>query len=105
MSVIREVYSANDGEKEQYSVTRPDSTTTFEQVNDLLDRLMGPSEYHGVYLLNRAAEHCSDVAICAATMPDGAQTCSDYAEASLFLQRHADSLDAYLVESYLKEAQ
>jgi len=74
--------------------------TTFEQVNDLMDRLLGPSEYHGVHLLNRAAEYCSDQSLIESTKD--AAFCDGFARASLMLQRHADSLDAYLVESFLQ---
>lgn len=75
-------------------------STTFEQVNDLLDRLMGPSEYHGVYLLNRAADYCSDQCLIESTKPG--PFCQGFADACQMLSRIADSLDAYLVASYLE---
>lgn len=78
--------------------------TTFEQVGDLLDRLLGPSEYHGVYLLNRAAEYCSDQCLIEATRINGAAYCEGFARACLMLTDLADSLDSYLVASYLEDS-
>ena len=100
MSVIREVYSANDGAKEQYSVTRPE--TVIEMADRVMDAICGPTAYSGVAKLNRAAEYCADRAMIAATEIGGAQECENYAQACLILQTLADSLDAYLVESFLE---
>jgi len=83
------------------NVTRPQ--TTFELANDLLDRLMGPSQYHGVHLLNRAAEYCSDQCLIEATRINGAAYCEGFARACLMLTDLADSIDRYLVESFLNE--
>ena len=77
--------------------------TTFEQVNDLMDRLMGPSAYHGVYLLNKAADYCSDQSLIESTIPG--PFCDGFADACRMLTSMADSLDAYLVADYCKEAQ
>jgi len=97
MSVIREVYSAKNGNKEQYSVARPE--TIFEQVDAIMDAMFGPTAYSGVTKLNRAAEYCSDQSLIESTKD--AAFCEGFARASLLLQRHADSLDAYLVESFI----
>jgi hypothetical protein len=98
MSDIREVYSPLSQANAEYLETP--QTPSVESLIE--DAIFGPTAYSAVSKLNRAAEYCSIRAMIAATQVGGAQECSDYAEACLFLQRHADSLDAYLVESFLE---
>jgi len=91
-------YSADcNGSKS--SIQSPSPQTTFEQVNDLLDRLMGPSLYEGVTTLYRAAQYCADQSLIESTKSEA--FCNGFADACSFLERHADSLDAYLVESFI----
>jgi hypothetical protein len=78
------------------------AVTVMEQVDAIMDQMFGPTAYSGVAKLNRAAEYCSDRAMIAATEMGGAQECENYAQACLILQTLADSLDAYLVESFLE---
>jgi hypothetical protein len=91
------------GIAQKQEACEPQPTHTIPSVESLIeDAIFGPTAYSAVSKLNRAAEYCSIRAMIAATQVGGAQECSDYAEACLLLQRHADSLDAYLVESFLE---
>jgi len=77
----------------------PTPQTIFEQVDAIMDAMFGPTAYSGVTKLNRAAEYCSDQSLIESTKD--AAFYEGFARASLLLQRHADSLDAYLVESFI----
>ena len=77
--------------------------TIFEQLDAIMDAMFGPTAYSVVTKLNRAAEYCSEQCLIEATK-DGAY-CEGFARACLLLSELADSLDSYLVASYLGEAQ
>ena len=79
------------------SVTRPE--TILEMADRICDAMFGPTAYSAVTKLNRAAEYCSDQCLIEATK-DGAY-CEGFAKACLLLSDLADSIDAYLVESFL----
>ena len=100
LTLRRTFRSSKDDSTAPQQDTAVTERTVFEQVDAIMDAMFGPTSYSGVAMLNRAAEYCSDRAMIAATQVGGAQECADYAEACLFLQRHADSLDAYLVETF-----
>lgn len=98
MRVIREVYGKLAERKAQYSAV---PASAFSEINDLLDRLMGPSPYHGVHLLNRAADYCSERMLIHSTRDN--QDFEDWKDATVMLQTMADSLDAYLVADYTED--
>ena len=77
----------------------PHEESVIEMADRICDAMFGPTAYSGVTKLNRAAEYCSDQSLIESTKD--AAFCEGFARASLLLQRHADSLDAYLVESFI----
>jgi len=77
--------------------------SVIEMADRICDAMFGPTAYSAVTKLNRAAEYCSEQCLIEATK-DGAY-CEGFARACLLLSELADSLDSYLVASYLGEAQ
>ena len=95
---IREVYRGLGEPKADYSVS---PQTIIEQVDAIVDAVMGPSPYRGVTMLNNASDYLSEQGF-AITITDPHRAYS-LLQASAELGRLADELDAELAEKFAAE--